>query len=772
MSAPATWEPFEMFVVRSAGFSFRLLDDLRLDALLAAARTAGASDGRLTALEERLRSAVAAAGRPGSPEAAATARGIAKAVRRRQALDPGQGRWLESALGLPGWAGEWNAAQAQLEGASGELAERHAEALQRAREAMVAAAADPRFQEAVFLMSPDALRNSIRHVEARRFGADAPNQDERKLAFYLQRLAGKCETHAFFGPIAYGALGPAFPRWAGDPGRRVRRGFVAFWALRELLLAGLRGDPELLERRPRPGPVRLPQLGPALQRLLAGVDGRRTWREAAAAAGVAAPSAEMIGKLDRMGVAWTAPTMATSEPDSWVEVSRVAAGQLAGRDRLRQLADAFAGGGIQRREESLRETETLLREAGVTEVRRGAGQLYADRVALYEEDYDGSRACLLPRPAADALTAALAPVLDLIAAAAGWAAERAAEALREDLRRLRPDGGDLSLDAFLAGGGRLSVTVSLDRSPAMAAFADLARDHWDGCAAEVNVPVAELRRRLEGQAPRAPAVFASPDVMLLAGTRADVEAGAFDVLVGEVHWGLQFFGNLCCFLDDRQALLARVREWLGPPADGVLNVALGRRFGKLCYLEVFPRTLELLGPAAAGQPAVRAGDLLLDAGGRLRLAATGEPVCLMMGDTSGEEFSALSLPALGLPSIRLGDRTPRLRLGRAIVQRATWWSPADELLRVRQLAGRERYRAAVAWASRLELPERMFAHVPGERKPFYVDLASPHLVDVLVHAARPGEVRLSELLPGPEQLWMRGEDGPVACELRLAMVRR
>jgi hypothetical protein len=772
MSGPAAWEPFEVFVIRSAGFPFCLLGDLRLDALLAIARTADAAGDELAALDERLRAAVAAAGRPAGPEAAATARAIAKSVRRRRPLEAAEGRWLESALGLPGWAGAWNAAQGRLRTATDELAQCHAEALRRARDVMVALAADSRFQEAVFLMSPEALRNSIRHVEAHRFGADAPNQDERKLAFYLQRLAGKCETHAFFGPIAYGAIGTAFPDWAGDPGRRVQRGFVAFWALRELLLAGMRGDPDLLERKPRPGPVRLPQLGAALRRLLAGIDGRRTWREAAAAAGVAVPSAEAIGKLDRMGVAWTAPTMATSEPDGWVEVGRAAGADLPGRDRLRELADAFAAGGIERREGALRETESLLREAGVAEVRRGAGQLYADRVALYEEDYDGSRAFRLPRPAAEALTAALAPVLDLIAAAAGWAADRAAAALQDDLRRLRPDGAELSLAEFLAGGGRLSVPVPLGGSPAMTAFADLIRERWDGRSTEVNLPVDELCRRLDGMAPCAPAVFASPDVMLLAGSRSDIDAGAFDVLVGEVHWGLQVFGNLCCFLDDRQALLARVREWLGPAAGGVLNVALGRRFGKLCYLEVFPRTLELLGPAASGQPCVRADDLLLDGDGRLRLAATGEPVTLMMGDTAGEEFSALSLPALGLPAVRLGDRTPRLRLGRAIVQRATWWSPADELLGVRQLAGPERYRAAVTWASRLGLPERVFAHVPGERKPFYVDFASPHLVDVLIHAARPGEVRLSELLPGPEQLWMGAEDGPVACELRLAMVRR
>ena len=260
--------------------------------------------------------------------------------------------------------------------------------------------------------------------------------------------------------------------------------------------------------------------------------------------------------------------------------------------------------------------------------------------------------------------------------------------------------------------------------------------------------------------------------MLIGRSLADVEAGAMDVLVGEVHWGLQVFGNLCCFIEDREAMLRRVREWLGPSVDGVLNVALGRRFGKLCYLEVFPRTLELLGPAAHRQPAVRADELTFDRTGGLRLAATGEPVRLMMGDAAGHEFSALALPALRLPAVRLGDHTPRLRVGRAIVQRATWSCSTEEVAGLRSLPGPDRYRGVVEWAGRLGLPDRLFVHVPGERKPFYLDLASPHLVDVLLHAVRPGELRATELLPGPGQLWLPAEQGPVACELRLAMVRR
>src|SRR5262249_14702400 len=109
------------------------------------------------------------------------------------------------------------------------------------------------------------------------------------------------------------------------------------------------------------GPVGLRQRMPAMERLLDQVDGRRPWRAAAAAAGVGTPPAEVVARLDRMGVAWTAPTLATSEPDGWVEVQRALGegGEPPAARRLRDLADEFAAGGIEVRERALGGAEAV-----------------------------------------------------------------------------------------------------------------------------------------------------------------------------------------------------------------------------------------------------------------------------------------------------------------------------------------------------------------------------------------------------------------------------
>ena len=56
----------------------------------------------------------------------------------------------------------------------------------------------------------------------------------------------------------------------------------------------------------------------------------------------------------------------------------------------------------------------------------------------------------------------------------------------------------------------------------------------------------------------------------------------------------------------------------------------------------------------------------------------------------------------------------------------------------------------------------MFATIAGERKPFHVDLSNPMSLAVLSHRLRRrgyARLRFSEMLPGPEQLWLRDSRG-------------
>jgi hypothetical protein len=155
------------------------------------------------------------------------------------------------------------------------------------------------------------------------------------------------------------------------------------------------------------------------------------------------------------------------------------------------------------------------------------------------------------------------------------------------------------------------------------------------------------------------------------------------------------------------------------------------------------------------------GELLVDADARLWTRERRERVLLAIGDPVGAQHSPFAPPALRLPRVDLGAFTPRLRVGRAVLQRATWALDAVDFADGGP-RGVERYARCVELLRDRGVPDRVFARVPGEGKPLHVDPASP--------VGETGEVRLTEMLPGPDDLWRVGGE-PHCCEFRFAFAR-
>ncbi len=121
--------------------------------------------------------------------------------------------------------------------------------------------------------------------------------------------------------------------------------------------------------------------------------------------------------------------------------------------------------------------------------------------------------------------------------------------------------------------------------------------------------------------------------------------------------------------------------------------------------------------------------------------------------------SAFSL-STGLPT------GPRRMLGGVVIERAHWRFKSAEL---RWLdADSERGARAVAFCEAHGLPRRVFVRSPAEVKPLFVDWHSPLLLEILTRLSRQAPwLSFSEMLPGPDGLWLRDSKGaPYVCELR------
>ncbi|HEY4026747.1 MAG TPA: lantibiotic dehydratase [Candidatus Dormibacteraeota bacterium] len=714
------WALGDVFVLRHAGFPFDWLDGL------------GWSEPALAAVD-----AVLDAETRGAPES------------ERAALRAAAGTALES----------------ELDGLRTELRR---------------LAAEPDVREAVFLSNPAVYENAWPRLVAPGLppARSGSRRDERLAYTYLQRLCAKNETTSFFGPMGYGEIveGDAF-RVERRPTRR--RTFVAFWVLQELV-RGVNREPELrahlpLARNPlfrfRAAEARSSSLGRAVAidagaaALLGHLD--RGANSIAALAAAAGTSPAAVGRdllpLLRGGALLLGIELPPDELDPFAAlvaaVERLPA--LAARERwlerfrrLDELRRTFEGARLPERAGLLHEMESAFAAWTGCEPRRGSGDVYADRLVLYEEA-SSPFAIVLGRETAERLAASLSPALEVSAAYgagvqreyAGAVAPVLAEAggrlgLMEYLRRFRPDGDPTSRFSPVP-----PVRVPANGDPILLAAADGAGG----------------------------ARFALPDVALAAASAADLEAGSYRVVMARVHHHLLLWGWLATFHPDPERFDAVAGAWLRrQPPGQVIGLRTGRR-NKGFYRFPGPTLDHGLLRAADGARSLPAEDFhvtLGEDGPELRSPAGRHLLYLALADlTSWPPLAALAPPLVLHAPIETGAaHAPRVMAGDSVYQRRRWRIAMPELRRARELDLCLEVRRLVR---RHGLPRYVFVRVPNERKPCLIDLHSPFAQELLRHlGGTAGEVLCEEMLPGPGELWLQDERGRYTCELRMQAERR
>lgn len=620
--------------------------------------------------------------------------------------------------------------------ATADFPDRYAAACVSARRELVEVLTDPRVREGIAVLAPDALRWTVPRVDARRTGG--PDKYERKLLLFLQRLVAKCDTNAIAGNVAYVALAPELGPLLPD--LPIRRGFVAHWVLSELLLA--RAVPELAERKPVLGPAAA-LLDPAASAKFTALVGDATRWADVRGWGHRLDERTALN-LHRRGVVWSAPVLPVAEPDALAAAGMVGAGEFP---ELAAMAREYAASGATDKLATLRRAEDWVAEQGLSEVRRGAGAVYQDRTVLYAEHHEPSAATSFPVEHAEEILAALRPALDLAVAVGAWARAQARAQAAPAVTQLAGDRPRVPLREVLRAlpGG---YPIAIDQAPpVLALLAHIASaDSAEG--APVQLAARDIGAACAGWLPAGETpLLASPDVFV---------SDSGDIVLGEVHAGLTLFGNLMTFVEDRDRLLRLARTWLSdndPATTRLVNVAMGQRFGKVCHLEVMPRTLELTGSAAIGRQPLSVDDLQVDPD--LQVWCRDERVELQLASGDGTMFSPWGPPAARHPTFRLpgASRMPRIVVGRCVLQRATWWFDGAECAELGRGAPVQRYRKLLDLATRAGLPRWVFVRVPSEPKPVHLDLANPLLADAVVRllsrSTAEGEVRVSEMLPQP-----------------------
>jgi len=212
---------------------------------------------------------------------------------------------------------------------------------------------------------------------------------------------------------------------------------------------------------------------------------------------------------------------------------------------------------------------------------------------------------------------------------------------------------------------------------------------------------------------------------------------------------------------------------------------------------LFPYEIELLGeranPEAEVIPLTELTVRWDEAAGRfvLHWAARGvEVVPLITSGVSPEGFVSFLVeigrqglqPLAVFPGFDVPDITqwPRFKSGPLVLFRRRWvFAPGDAPEPLQEsgdpeAAGAAFFAQTQGWRHRHALPRHVFLHTPAEPKPFHVDLDSPLAVDLLRRVLAPAEegaappiLHVTEMLPGPDELWIKDDRGRYAAEILL-----
>jgi Lantibiotic dehydratase, N terminus len=664
-------------------------------------------------------------------------------------------------------------------------------------------ASDPRFAEAVVWQNRAGYHNAVLKVAAGSGEGSKWRRREELIANYWQRYCVKNDTIGFFGPLGWGRIDEQAPEVTTEPGPGlVARRWVRFesWCI-EALADELARDDRIrswIAPRRRPDRWAPDTLSPAAAEALAACDGQRPARDIAPDHVLADLEAQEL-------IIWRFAIPLEPHPDEALrsQLNRIGDadarhGALAALDALVAGRDqvAAAAGDAPRLDAALGDLEETFTGLTGQEPTRSPGRMYGARQLVYEDCRRDLEMTMGPP-----LLEGLAEALPAILCGSRWFVGAVTDAVNGML------GDAVAAARREAGGAPLPLAAVWSRALPLLTFGNKAWDapfpdgirqataglqqRWAAVLAGDPSP-AELRARAATAfADALPAgrgaVHHSPDVQVAAPSLEAVNRGEYLLVYGDFHPG-------GCIM--KQAFLATAH----PDFDDLL-AGYGSDFPPPRLVLVPPKSL----PRITNRimlSLVEPEDVCLQASADALMPAplTTVPLSAFSVEGDGPEAQAVLdggsfrcplLDVFSLFTLVLGVRSydpfppaphaPRITVGRSVLRRETWRVPAAEVDFWR-LGDRGRRRAAAAaWAAEAGMPRRVFVLAPPEEKPVYIDFESPVLVDILARLLRnsaegasPGSmVRITEMLPTPEDCWLPDAAGNrYTSELRLVCVDR
>lgn len=821
-SSPWTWFPH--FVLRSAGFPFEWIERMRMKETEQVLQAAFFWEEKRVRLLERWEREVL----PLLTDKVVRwekdqQKVLTKVYKKVKKVSPLNEKELKGIQGigrpeLSKWVQEWQEAFQQLEQHYRKAERVFDSEWERVREELHNSISHPRFREAVYLSNPSFYERGFSYFDQHRTD---PSRDtrwrqlERQFFTYLQRFTAKNETTSFFGPINYGKVvegertgskGMLTAEWPEFFALEKR---VAFYAFRVLqgLAALVAGDPELEDVVPLlfQGSSKQVQLRHFQEGMCV-----REWAEARGetveqickeAGGLIAnnflkrafpiPSSVIHGMSDLIERIRGLQAVTEAEREAqarWLSVLM----------QFQTLQRQFEKGELAERTAILEQAEKMFSDLTGLESRRGEGELFRDRTVLYEDAKGNLDLHLDPR-LIEKWQAGLSGPLNIAVAYTHLHKQRNMKLAMQIWRKVFGDRKAVGFDQFIVACHRLLQEAAVgtggqgsDKDPLdkfLRLFHGSCEAYLAGSSSTlISSEFEAFLQKMEGE----DLYIVSPDLLLIADAAESIEPDTLKCVLGELHHGITMEGWMLSFHSDLDQVRKEIRREIIRHLELVqekskreilpANLIFTRKM-KTAPQEYPGVMVEVSGVASIRRPDATFGlkDLVVKAeGDELVLTLRGEdqevrfyPPAFGYTEQAYFPFALFSFPIVQMPTYRKEGYTPRIETEQMILQRAQWTFAKEELQAViKEKEPFHTYIALQKFRRQHLLPRHVFLRVPSEQKPVYLDLENPYALDLLQHlAGKNRKVIFSEMLPPPDQLWLRDQKGTYCSELRTLLMR-
>ena len=648
------------------------------------------------------------------------------------------------------------------------------------------------------------------------------HEHEQLVVRYLQRYCAKNDSIGFFGPFGWARIEDDEPSLTCEPGPDLvvdRQLHFEYWAVEELARV-VGADPRIRPwLAPRLDPRfrihgdavvdwhgRRTRIGGAAAPLVAACDGQISAREIAASA-IDDPSSafnlpqEVYSALDGLAdkgvIVWKLEVPIAPQPQRALRQTLMRIGDdrareesVARLDLIDSARDAVADGrdDESRLDAAFEKLEMQFNQVTGQSATRHDGACYAGRTLVYEDCRRDATVRLGP-----SLIESIAPPLMLLLHSARWFTY---EIARRTLRHMdaifdhvrTADSVDFGTfwNGFFSTRGQVMGIIQHVGAELQSKWAAILTQPGD--TTRIDLRSESIHDRVvEAFAAPCPgwpqARYHAPDLMIAADSAQAVCEGRWFAVCGETHAGVNSLmqaASLQTYPLPDDLMSAQWRDVNLPQIFPVCH----RRHLRAQRSAADSVAAEDLHLGCNDAPSWRPdGQILAGAQLVIERAADGLRVRTRDGQRCFHimnlfEHHLRSWSATNFHPVADAVHTPRITVDRLVIARESWRMPCGEPDFARKKDRTEQFVAARRWARTHGMPQWVFAHLPRERKPVYVDLHSPPSVDLLAKflraaAAGDGEphLRVCEMLPTPRQAWLTdAESRRYLSELRIAAV--